>query len=102
MSGTLDVMRQKDWRVRGARETPIVRAFRQRLKDEYHECWVNDKDGKCHARGVIADHYPPLSEFADPRMWQGVLLPMCRMHSNRQSGLCRQGKAYAPPPTRQW
>ena len=33
---------------------------------------------KCGRRATTIDHVPPLSSVADPRTWQGELLPACK------------------------
>ena len=72
------------------------------LRDGWHECWVTDDNGKCHRRGTVPDHYPPLATFPDPSLWHGELLPMCRMHSTKQGGMQNKNRAYLPLPSRSW
>jgi hypothetical protein len=44
---------------------------------------------ECGAPATVADHHPPLSTFAHPDLWTGVLLPHCRTCSNRQGAMIR-------------
>lgn len=82
--------------------TRAFREYKTYLKTHYETCWVTDEDGKCTQRGLIPDHDPPLCRVPNPTEWRGVLRPMCKRHSDKQSGMLAHGRNYRPIPTRQW
>jgi hypothetical protein len=84
-----------------AYRTKRFRAAKEYLRDNYEDCWVTDDNGKCRRRGTIPDHQPPLADFPDHMLWNGILLPMCKYHSDKQSGMMRHGRN-VPAPSRQW
>ena len=58
---------------------------------------------------VEADHQPPLSAFAHPVLWQGVLVPSCKECRLVQAGELSSGRAASlrparrvPEPSRRW
>lgn len=94
-------MRPDNWRLKTQYNTQRFKDAKRKLREEFHYCYVVDENGPCRNRGTIPDHVPPVSHFADPRDWQGIFLPQCKKHSDKQSGMVRHGRTY-PVPSRQW